>query len=567
MKLRISAVFALFLMFALASCRTDKLTGPPAPTVSDTIAYWAFNGNLNDEIGGHNGTRGQMTFGPDRFGNASNALSFRADAMAGTETVTVLDSNRLNFTGNDPYTISAWIQTNDSNAIIIGKGQADGSHPGYQLGLSNGLPVAKITSVTGQNSISDYPVPSLSDGQWHLLTLVVNAGHNVTLYSDSLLYMTYQDPGMQPELQNSGPLLIGSDAIGSDPTGATPFLGSIDNVMILSRALDPVEVAARFHEGGWYEHADTVTVTQPGPWNPVTTSTTDNLVIGQFVNSTTGFVSGANGTFLATSDAGSTWSLRSPAPVLYGGVTIYGISFFDASIGFAVGDQREISETTDGGMTWNQMDASNVPQSDLIRSVYFTDRKYGFVGTTDAYAAPSGTICSTTDGGQTWNPIFSTNGGIYNIDFNIPGSNGANGVAQGRFGVNYWTTDRGTTWHPGSTDQANSLIARSTFISATTGFAVAQNLSNSNGYILRTDDGGHTWHTVKTISLGLSGIANNGAGVITAVGFGGVIVESTDGGATWGQSFAGTNRWTDIRYVSQHRAVLFGVNGDIDVRD
>ncbi|HWF44337.1 MAG TPA: LamG domain-containing protein [Candidatus Kapabacteria bacterium] len=247
MKLRLIPIFAALSLLVLASCR-DKLTGPPNTTTSsDTIAYWTFDGNLKDVTGnGHNGTTGQIAYGPDRFGHASSALLITPNMKPETQTVTVPDAAGLNFTGNDPYTISAWIQTNNSDVIVIGKGPADGSHPGYQLGLSNGLPIAKITSITGQNSISDYPVPSLSDGQWHLLTLVIQAGHNVTLYADSLLYMTYQDPGMEPELQNTAPLLIGSD-----PTKTTPFSGSIDNVMILNRALDPVEVAARFHEGGW----------------------------------------------------------------------------------------------------------------------------------------------------------------------------------------------------------------------------------------------------------------------------------------------------------------------------
>jgi photosystem II stability/assembly factor-like uncharacterized protein len=143
-----------------------------------------------------------------------------------------------------------------------------------------------------------------------------------------------------------------------------------------------------------------------------------------------------------------------------------------------------------------------------------------------------------------------------------------NGVALGRYGVSYWTADRGYTWNAGSTDQPNSLISRSTFISATTGFAVASLLAdNVHGYILRTDDAGHTWHTVQSYPLGLDGIASNGSGVITAVGFGGIVVESTDGGATWSQSNAGTSRWSDIQYASQGRAVLFGVNGKIVTRD
>jgi photosystem II stability/assembly factor-like uncharacterized protein len=306
-------------------------------------------------------------------------------------------------------------------------------------------------------------------------------------------------------------------------------------------------------------------------WTNRVSGTKENLVIGQFVNSTSGFVAGSNGVFLASADTGHTWSLMTAAPVYQpssGPGAIYGISFFDASNGFAVGEQRDIDQTNDGGMTWNMMNTNNVPQTDLIRSVYFTSRNTGFVGTTDAFAAHSGSICGTVDGGQTWNPVTTTNGGIYNIDFNIPSSGGMKGVAIGRYGVAYWTVDGGGTWNQGSTDQPNSLIARTTFTTATTGFAVAFALADTiHGYILRTDDAGHTWHTVKSVALALDGIASNGNGTITAVGFGGAIVESTDGGATWSQSNFGMSRWSDIRYATQHRAVLFGANGNIATRD
>lgn len=315
---------------------------------------------------------------------------------------------------------------------------------------------------------------------------------------------------------------------------------------------------------------NTTTTTPPGTWNSSASGTTENLVVGQFVNSTVGFVGGSNGALLKSQDAGSTWNTASPAPVLTtsnGPGVVYGISFFDAMNGFAVGDQRVIARTADGGQNWDMMDASMLPQTDLIRSVHFTTRNTGFVGTTDAYGAHSGTICGSNDGGQTWMPVITTLGGIYNIDF-IPATNGLAGVAQGRFGVNYWTIDGGATWKAGSTDQPNALISHSTFTSATTGFAVASNITDTvHGFLLRTDDAGHTWHTVNSYSLGLDGIASNGNGVITAVGFGGLVVESTDGGSTWSQSNSGTSRWIDIRYASQQRAVLFGMNGHIATRD
>ncbi|HET6401493.1 MAG TPA: LamG-like jellyroll fold domain-containing protein [Candidatus Kapabacteria bacterium] len=576
MKVRLFSVLCAASLIALASCR-DHLTGPNnTPTVSDTIAYWAFDGNLKDVTGnGHDGTMpGTIPiYGPGRFGNANHAL-----VLDGQVPVVVADKSDLDFTGGDSFTIIAWVNTTDTTfSDVVAKGPQDGSDPGYQLGISaplhNNLAWA-WANITTANVGTNWtmrginpPNITVSDGSWHMLTLVVTAHSGAALYTDSVLEGTLTDAGLEPELRNTASLLIGGE-----PTHTTFFQGSIEEVTILHHALDPVDVAARFHEGGWYEHSDTVT-TPPATdsiWTPANTGTSDNLIVGQFVNSTTGFVSGANGTFLATVDAGSTWIQRTSAPVFQssiGGV-IYGISFFDASTGFAAGEQRDISETNDGGITWTAMNTDNVPQTDLIRSLYFTNRNTGFAGTTDAYAAPSGSICESFDGGQTWNKIYQTSGGIYNIDFNSF-TNNMDGVALGRFGVVYWTSNGGSSWNEGTSDQPTSLLTHSTFTSATTGFAVgAIDPGNTIGFILRTDDAGHTWHTVYTSStLALAGIASNGAGTITAVGVDGIVVESTDGGTTWAQSFAGSSRWTDIRYASQHRAVLIGDNGNIDVRD
>jgi photosystem II stability/assembly factor-like uncharacterized protein len=316
----------------------------------------------------------------------------------------------------------------------------------------------------------------------------------------------------------------------------------------------------------------TNTNTSSGNWTLGTAGTSQNLVIGQFVDANTGFAAGANGVFAASNDSGNTWTVRGSAPAFAtsnGPGVIYGLSFFNSTTGVAVGDQRDISSTFDGGNSWNPIDASSISETELIRSLYFTNDHDGFIGTADAYADPSGSIYRSTDGGKTWNPIASTVGGIYAIGFtNIGfGVAGSDGVAMGRFGVDYWTSDGGATWNPGTTDQPNSLISHCTFVNATTGFAAATTLGDTqHGFILRTDDAGHTWHTVKSVSPAVDGIASSGL-TITAVGFNGTVVESTDLGTTWTQSSVGNSRWDDVEYSSPTHAVLFGDNGNIAQRN
>ncbi len=560
LKLRLISIFAAVSLLALASCR-DHLTGPPnaPPTGSDTIAYYPHPLVDGKDVTGH-GHDGRIststitTNGIDRFGMIP---------LTSHGPIEVANTTDLKFTSDDSYTLSAWVQLFDNSTLPLVVGLPTGA----QIEASGGL--IEITNSDSSNNrlTESFSAPStrVSDsgnqpGQWHLLTLVVKAHTNLSVYIDSALLATTSDLAVMTA--NKGiyySLWLGYYGI------------LVDDILIRHSAVTPDWVGARFHEGGWYEHSDTVT-TPPATdtvWTPVSGGTSDNLVIGQFVNSTASYVGGENGVILKTTDAGNTWNQEAPAPALAtsnGPGSIYGLSFLSATTGFVAADQRDISETMDGGMSWISMDASNVPQSDLVRSLYFTNSLTGFVGTADAFEQPSGSICRSTDGGQTWNPIITTNGGIYDIDFSSA-TNNMNGVALGRFGVAYWTANGGTSWNAGSTDKPNSLISRSTFTSATTGFAVGSDLSDTNGFVLRTDDAGHTWHTVTMTNFSLNGIANNGNGTITAVGNGGVIIESTDGGATWSKSFAGSGRWFDVRYSTEHHVVLFGVNGNIDIRD
>ncbi len=308
---------------------------------------------------------------------------------------------------------------------------------------------------------------------------------------------------------------------------------------------------------------DTIHCPDSALWVSRSTNTTEDLVIGAFKGGA-GFVGGTHGVMLQTNDAGNTWQSASSAPVFnssYGPGAVYGLSFADSLSLFAAGDQRMIVQSMDGGQSWNSMNTLAVPTTDLIRSIRFVTSGIGFIGTSDAYAAPSGSICKTTDGGQSWIPTFTTHGGIYNIDFL-----GSNGVAQGRFGVNYWTNDNGTSWNPGSSDVPNAVIYRSAFTNPSTAFAVAME-NESLGYILKSTDGGHNWHTIKSVPFGLQGISFNGNNTVTAVGYGGIVYESTDGGSTWNQEKAGNYRWIDIRYINSTRAIVVGQNGRIYTRD
>ena len=341
---------------------------------------------------------------------------------------------------------------------------------------------------------------------------------------------------------------------------AVAIISSLSLNSCKQKSVTEWDTVTRQHWDTMYVHDTIHCPDDSSTWISSNANTTETLVIGSFVGNS-GFVGGSHGVMLQTADAGNTWSAIASAPVFnssYGPGVVYGLDFAGSNL-FAAGEQRMIVRWDNGN--WDAMNTDAIPTSDLIRSLHFVDAMNGFIGTSDAYGAASGTICATSDGGQTWAPVFTTHGGIYTIAFNGP-----IGVAQGRFGVSYWTNDNGASWHPGSSDVPSALISRSVLTSSTTGFAVASADANT-GYILQTNDAGHTWHTLKIVPYGLQGIASNGNGRITAVGYGGVMVESVDGGATWARTNLGTSRWIDVRYLNSSRAVIVGENGRIYTRD
>ena len=287
MKLSLFTLFALLSVFTLSSCR-DHLTGPTqTPAASDTIAFWKFEGNVNDVSGnGHNGaTNGNYSYVADRFGNSNKAIGLTGRGSY----VSVPNQSDINFTGGDSYTISAWVQVLDNKpSAIVAKVPASqppfgysimaNSHVGYNPNPAGGdLAIVINDSLTGnygtafegdhllgkltQNGTED---SSSFPGNWHLITLSVQAHTGFSVYFDSVLLTSVSTVNplqptmyMAPEIENDGPIIMGSQNNG----GAT----NLDDILILHHAVTQLEVNARFHEGGWYEHTVNDTSTLPPP--------------------------------------------------------------------------------------------------------------------------------------------------------------------------------------------------------------------------------------------------------------------------------------------------------------
>lgn len=132
-------------------------------------------------------------------------------------------------------------------------------------------------------------------------------------------------------------------------------------------------------------------------WHAQSSGTTENIFRITVVDPRTAYASGTNGLLLGTTDGGAHWQLQS----FKGGLIFFDIAFSDAQNGWAVGEFETIIHTPDGGRTWTPQMGGKRANFKLpaLFAVRFTDAQHGWV------AGQGGTMLHTDDGGATWRPF------------------------------------------------------------------------------------------------------------------------------------------------------------------
>jgi photosystem II stability/assembly factor-like uncharacterized protein len=295
-----------------------------------------------------------------------------------------------------------------------------------------------------------------------------------------------------------------------------------------------------------------------------------NLIGIDFVNATTGWVVGAEGSVYKTTNGGSSWvRQRHDTSKFYTGV-----SFISATEGWVCGNST-ILHTTDGGTTWTPQP---VPSGADAIEIRFVDAQNGWA------AGALRTILHTTNGGQTWTLQL---GGVYeepNNRYPVEGLDAvdpANAIAVGGGNSIYTTTNGGVRWASrgsGSgtrpfrfartdadhlwTANNNSEVLYTTnggkkwdrsiiqlqldcdtcsntadiaFFNNNEGWAVINGLFTTTSWVWHSLDGGRRWQSLNVVNTGpLSGLAIVDAQTLVAVsGIEDLIFRSTNGGATW----------------------------------
>ena len=302
-----------------------------------------------------------------------------------------------------------------------------------------------------------------------------------------------------------------------------------------------------------------------------------------FVDDARGWAVGGKGALLATTDGGAHWSLRRP-PTEDAMRDLY---FTDAETGWAVCERSiympmrkeeartYLLKTTDGGATWKRIDVLSGPDVDIVLArVRFADAQHGWV------FGEMGALFATEDGGASWSrqrvPTRYLLLGATFLDE-------AHGWLVGAGSTILQTSDGGASWRAGEvlgltqrvpsqppaqsvvravsqTDAPSLRLNAVSFADARHGWAVG-----AGGAVLATSDGGRTWQTQTSgTESDLFDVKFFDEREGWAVGSDGAAIHTLDGGATWSLEPTGTPHTLErLFFKGRGRGWAVGFGGTI----
>lgn len=264
----------------------------------------------------------------------------------------------------------------------------------------------------------------------------------------------------------------------------------------------------------------------------------------------TGTASGGYGLILKTTDGGATWQRLGTSETIPN-VELTGIAAVNSHVYWVVGFGATILKTTDGGATWVSQEAAGITADLGAISALNEDNAWIVGDTLDGYAV----ILHTTNGGTTWTREGSSEAvppGLIDVSAYDASSCWACGTA----GSVIRTIDGGTTWS--STESTHSLIHYNGII------ALGRDMAWSavdDDLMVFTDDGGQSYDmidipTSEGAGYALLTVAATDADHVWTAGIWfnspqaqvGTILRTTDGGTTWHRATTPVN--TTFRRVS-----------------
>ena len=243
--------------------------------------------------------------------------------------------------------------------------------------------------------------------------------------------------------------------------------------------------------------------------NPKPTGYDMNAVY--FINSSTGFIGGANGELYRTTNSGTNWARIQIAT----SETIQSIFFTDANTGYLGAGQFSclMYKTTNGGLNWAEQNLN----------LQYGPRSINFINALTGVAAHQSTdILKTTNGGVNWAAIatsISYNAGVWMTSAATIYAAGSTGITR--------STNGGINWVTQATISGDLLTI--SFTDSLNGLAAGR-----NSLMLRTSNGGINWNPVTVSGMyDIYMVRYLNSANVFACGQGGAIGKSTNGGLNW----------------------------------
>ena len=292
-------------------------------------------------------------------------------------------------------------------------------------------------------------------------------------------------------------------------------------------------------------------------WTGVNTGLTDPLARVRVINANTVVVGG--GCALRRSDDGGNsfsrlpWTASDescPSPIV-------SFHFPSPSVGYLVIRDGSVFKTTDGGQTFSRQ--TSVPGSASAggsrepTDIFFTSATEGV-----AVTGPGGAkVFRTTDSGNSWVDVASPAQFLRGVTF----VDALNGVAVGHGKTMLTTDDGGVTWDP--QPLAGAPVQDLTGVDCTS--ATTCLMTESNGHLLRTTDGGATGAEITPATSRILAASFSSPTRVVAVGEGGTTVTSDDGGVNYAPlgGAVSANALQRLRATSSSVANVGAANGTL----
>lgn len=281
-------------------------------------------------------------------------------------------------------------------------------------------------------------------------------------------------------------------------------------------------------------------------WQAQTSGTTENLFSSYFINANTGWVVGANGKILFTSNGGTTWSTQTSGTTQ----TLFDVKFPSALTGYIIGSLNTFLKTTNGGVNWVSLGVVNMTSTNDLD---FVDNNTGYVCGAD------GDVSRTTNGGVNWTKFDISSTDLFVIEVLDASTVFACGIS----GSVFKTTNSGANWVQQVTG-SNNYISSMVFADNNNGYFTTLGLTEA---VFRTTNGGTNWSAVTSPgnTSGLNGLAIVNSSTVYGAGPEGRIRRTTNSGSTWETQPSGdtTSFLRGITMIDANVGFVVGNNGRI----